>query len=89
MVEEEKPLCKGSVVGNISMQGWISLGLVCFEVKLDVRCCLGMIGGAGNNLLKINFQIFLEWHAQEMLQCTSYYLGMGIILSGILPSQEA
>jgi len=80
----------GVVVGNLSMQGWIFLGLLyVLRREMGLGCCFGMISGGGNNLLKFNFQIFLEWHAWEMLQCMSYYLIMGLSLSGILPSQEA
>jgi len=58
----------GLIVGNLSMQGWISLGLLCvFRREMGLGCCFGIISGACNNLLKFNFQIFLEWHAREML----------------------
>jgi len=58
----------GSVVGNLYMQGWISLGLLyVLRQEMGGGCCFSIISGAENNLLKFNFQTFLEWHARELL----------------------
>jgi len=47
----------GSTFGNLSMQGWISLGLLhVLRPEMDLGCCFGMVGGAGNNLLKFKVQ---------------------------------
>jgi len=75
---------RGSVVRNPSMQSWTSLSLLhVLSREMDLGCCFGMKSGAGNSLLKFNFQIFLEWHAREMLQRTSYYPGIEACLSCI------
>ena len=55
----------GSVVGNLYMQGWISLGLLyVLRREMGLGCCWHD-KWCGEQPLKLNFQIFLEWHAQE------------------------